>query len=482
MNALTKAIKAETNYTLTENGALTLKSTLSSLADFFGLGAALRSRSESEIINLFEKAFAEDKELAVRCLFYIRDCRGGQGERRVFRTILNWLGKHYPLIVYYNLNSIIEMGRWDDLFCLENTNAWGDALTFIYAEMLSASSKNKTSLLFKWLPSINTSSKETRRLARVLCKRFGMSEREYRLALSRGRANLALVESQMCANEWDRIVYEHVPSKAALNYRKAFSRHDAYRYNSYLQSVMSGTKKINATTLYPYEVVEKYLTQREQDNATLEALWKSLPDYLNGAKENALVVADVSGSMSGRPMAVSISLAMYIAERNKGAFHNQFLTFSSSPELQSIVGATLSDRIRNLSRANWDMNTDLQKTFDLILNSAIKHKVPASDMPRALYIISDMEFDQACGYGNATNFEAIKEKYARSGYELPQLIFWNVNARNNQSPVRFDEKGTCLVSGCSPSILKATLARTTMTSLDVMLDVLNGARYQKIKV
>lgn len=482
MNTLLENLEKETNFTTTENQAKTHKSSLSSLVDFFGLGAALRSRDEQEIISLFSKAFAEDRLLALKALFYIRDVRGGQGERKTFRTILKWLANNYPEVVSQNLEVIAEFGRWDDLLALEGTKCWQETLNIIKNEWTSSLNSHKPSLMFKWLPSINTSSKETRRLAKIICKALQMKEKEYRQSLAKFRSALNVVEKDMCANNWKEINYSSVPSKATLIYKDAFQKHDKERYGQFIADVKKGKVKINASVTYPYEIVERILDHQDQSE-TLDVIWEALPNYLEGNEHEGIVVADVSGSMAGRPMAVSISLALYFAERNKGPFKDYFMTFSENPELVKVEGNNIREKVMNLSQADWQMNTNLVAVFDKILETATKHNVVQSEMPKNIYIVSDMEFDAACEGDveqQQTNFEVIQRKYQEHGYQRPNLIFWNVNSRNNQAPITKDDKGTCMVSGCSPIIFKTLLEGGEITAYDVMIKVLSNERYNCI--
>ena len=278
----------------------------------------------------------------------------------------------------------------------------------------------------------------------------------------------------MTQNEWTGINYSHVPSKAMTLYRKAFSKHDPQGFVAFLKAVEKGETKINASTLYPYDIVDRVLNSRA-DDAVLEAQWKALPDYCDGT--NAIVVADTSGSMSGTPIRVCLSLALYIAERNTGAFNGFFLTFNSNSQLQKVRGNTLRQKLTNLNDADWGGSTNLQSAFDSILNAAVRDSVPPEDMPKKLFIVSDMEFNSACGRG--TNYDVIKAKYRAAGYELPEIIFWNVNARNDQSPITVNDKA-CLVSGYSPSILRAVLSGVQITPTDVMLETLNHERYNRV--
>jgi hypothetical protein len=481
MNTLLQHLEKETNFTETENGALTNKTTFSPLIDFFGLGGSLREKDEQEILNLFSKAYATDSLIALKILFYFRDCRGGQGERKTFRAILKWLGNNYPDTVSVNLEAIPEFGRWDDLFCLEGTKVWEYVVGMLNREFNQMLQQNTKSLACKWFPSINTSSKETRRLAKVLCKCFGVSEKQYRQALSKTRESIKLVERDMCGNKWKEINYSAVPSKASLLYKDAFTRHDEKRYQQFISDVKSGKTKINALVTYPYEIVEKILYKND-NSETLGVIWNSLPNYLEGNSHNGIVVADVSGSMKGRPMAVSISLALYFAERNHGFFANHFITFSERPSLEKVVGNSIQEKVHNLSTSDWGMSTNLQSVFDLILNTAKNNQITQEEMPESIYIVSDMEFNKAISDNSKTNFGVIDQKYEESGYKRPNLIFWNVNARSNQAPITTDDKGTCLVSGCSPVILKTLLQKGEITAEQVMLDTINNERYSVVKL
>jgi hypothetical protein len=478
MNSLIDAIENKQNFTTTENGAVTLKSTLKSTVDFFGLGGALRNNTAEAAIQLFSKAFVEDPLVAMKTLFYFRDIRGGQGERKTFRTIFNWISKEYPEIAIKNLDNVVEFGRWDDLYCTRGTDVWKDNVLPMFKNEFFK--EGTPSLFFKWCASLNTSSKETRTIAEEIRSFLGVCPRTFRKTLSHKRAALDLVERKMCSNNWGDIKYKAVPSKAALNYKGAFEKRDGVRYAQFIADVKSGKTTINAGTLYPYDIVEKCFAN--DNSATLDVLWNSLPNYMEGDTSNGIVVADVSGSMSGRPMAVSISLAMYVSERNNGAFKDCFITFSDNPTLQKVVGNNIREKVRNLQSADWGMSTNLESVFNLILDTAKEHNIPASELPSTLYIVSDMEFNSACGRPSETFFNTIKNKYEKANYECPKLVFWNVNAKNIQSPIKFDERGTCLVSGCSPSILKSLLSGTVTTPEQIMLETINVKRYDSVLV
>ena len=470
----------------TENGAVTLRSTKSDLLDFFSTAGAFRTRSEEDIEMAFSAAFAENKLLALKALFYLRDVRGGQGERRLFRVCIKWLAKNYPEILKKNFDNIPFFGRWDDAFY---DSSMVDMLSAQLCEAAAELSRVDPEpefhmlALAKWLPSENTSSRKTVALAKHIRKLLGVSAKSYRKMLSDARKKLGIVERAMSAQQWSDINFEKVPSRASLLYRKAFHRHDEDRYKDYISKVEKGEAKFNAGVTYPYEIVREYLIKCSGKDSTLEAAWNSLPDYMVEG-ERMLVMADVSGSMNNPnqlPLAVSLSLAMYAAERNKDSvFHNHFMTFSERPELVKIRGETLYQKVQLLQTARWGMNTNLQAAFDLILRTAVDNQLSADKMPTKLVVVSDMEFDD-CG-SSRTNFEAIKQKFANASYEMPTLVFWNVNARNSYSPVEFDQQGVMLVSGCSPTIFKNLMASKTTTPYDLMLEVLEAPRYERVIV
>jgi hypothetical protein len=480
---MNKFIDAIENVTYTENNALTLASSGSKIVDWFFHGAAMRKEAMSSctnerIINMFVKAFEADPTTALRILFYIRDCRGGQGERQVFRNVLYWLADNQHEWLRDNLALIPEYGRWDDLFVLFHTKVHESVFTFIRNrinnDLVNLRYSRPVSLLAKWMPSENTSSKDTRKDALMLIKEFGITPRSYRKMLSQLRKHIDIVESHLSQKTYEGITYQNVPSKASMIYKNAFSKHDNSRYAKYLAKVEDGKLKINTSVLYPYELIER-ISRRE--DKTIELMWKNLPDYVPNIC--GLVVADTSGSMAGRPMSISISLAMYIAERNKNeAWKDVFISFSGKPKFHRITGKNLYERYKSVKLGNV-ANTNIQAVFDLILERANREGVSKEDMPKFILIISDMEFDQACTNNSKTNFEEIKDKYAKYNYPMPSLIFWNVNSRNNQSPVKFDETGTVLLSGCSPTVFKYALG-TAKSPIDTVYNVTNSDRYKNI--
>lgn len=464
-NKLLSGMHKASSYGRTENDASTFIRSGSLLLDFYAQAGAMR-KSPDKALDLFQKAFAEDRQSAVRILFYLRDVRGGQGERSLFRNCLEWLGTTFPGVFSQIIDFVPEYGRWDDVL-FDNPECFA-----LIKKQLEADAKSEMpSLIAKWLPTINASSPTTRAKARAVAKALGMGDKDYRLAIRALRKKIKTVEEQMSGQRWGEIKYSAVPSQAARIYKDAFKKHDETRYSKFIEKATTGEEKINAGTLYPYQI---YKDVQDKYSPTLEALWNQLPDYTRG--KNALVIADVSGSMLGDPIAVSVSLALYFAERNKGIFQNYFVTFSAEPRLQYVVGKTLIEKMASIERSAWDMNTDLEAAFRLILNAAVKNNVPVEEMPETLYIISDMEFDH-CVSG-ATLHEDLKAKYAAAGYKLPNVVFWQVNASGKNLPAQKNEAGVSMVSGFSPVIFKIVVENKTPEQ--VMMDTVNSERYARI--
>lgn len=469
-NKFLNAMFKETSYGETENGAITFIRSGSPVLDFYAQAGAMR-KNPDEALNLFKKAFAEDRLKAVKILFYLRDVRGGQGERTLFRNCLEWLGTDVPEVFEKIVEYVPEYGRWDDMF-FDNDKC----IKLISGQLEKDKNSDKPTLLAKWLPTINASSKTTKAKARFIASKLELTEVNYRKLLRKIRKQIKVVEELMSARKWDEINYSAVPSQASRIYKNAFKEHDEDRYNDFVEKAEKGEVKINAKTLYPYQI---YKSVKSDYSRTLEALWNQLPDYTQG--KNALVVADTSGSMEGDPMSVSVSLALYFAERNKGQFKDYFISFSEQPKLHRIQGETLLDKMNSIELGDV-ANTDLQKVFDLILNTALNNNTPAEEMPETIYIISDMEFDSACDYGSRnTNFEVIKQKYANAGYKIPNIVFWNVDARSGKNlPVQTEERDVALVSGLSPVIFK--MAVENKTPEQVMEDIINSERYSVINL
>lgn len=489
-------IKKEANMTTTENGAAAYESTGSECLDLFATIGALRRESEEDIIIRFVRGYTENPDIAMKLLFFARDVRGGLGERRVFRVILSWLASHEPESAKKNLEYIAEYGRYDDLLSLLGTLCEKAMLAVLKAQLESDMAAMKdggeVSLLAKWLPSVNASNPDTVRNAKKIAKAFGMKESSYRKALSALRAKIHIIENNLREKDYT-FDYEKQPSRAMFKYKKAFIRNDGERYMQFLAKAESGETVLHAANVAPYEMVEPYLSAdmysgksfmrdiTADEKQALNAAWASLLNF--GGEENALAVIDTSGSMyfTGKPIpaAVALSLGLYFAEHNTGCFKNHFIEFSAQPRLIEIKGDTFADRLRYAASFNEIGNTNLEAVFDLILSAAVNNGVPQEELPAKLIIISDMEFDSCVGNASATNFRNAQEKYARHGYKLPQIVFWNTASRNHQQPVTKNEQGVALVSGVTPRIF-SMVAGEILAPYALMMEVLGGDRYAKI--
>ncbi|MGI5895869.1 MAG: DUF2828 family protein [Oscillospiraceae bacterium] len=479
-------LKKEANKTFTENNAVTYASTCSDCLDLFAAIGALRRESDEEIISRFVKAYAEAPDLAMKILFFARDVRGGLGERRVFRVILAWLAANEPASVRKNVEVIAEYGRFDDLLALMGTSCEKDALACIKkqlaADVEALKNDGDVSLLAKWLPSVNASNTETVHNGKRIARALGMDDAAYRKMLVKLRAHIRIIENHLREKDYT-FDYGKQPSRAMFKYRKAFLRNDGERYRAFMDKVSSGEAKLHTGTLTPYDIVTPFFNNyvTEAERSSIDATWNAQKDFTGN--ENALVVVDGSGSMYGGcsplPAAVALSLGIYFAERNTGAFKNHFITFSMNPQLVEIKGRDILEKVRYCHEYNECANTDIQKVFELILSAAVKNKVPQSKLPKTLYIISDMEFDDCAEGAEATNFEYAKSIFAARGYELPRVVFWNVASRNRQQPVTKNEQGVALVSGCTPRIF-SMLQSGTLSPYAYMMGILGSERYRHI--
>ena len=387
MNTFMNGMKEINNFTHTANGALAHKSTNSAVYDMFAFGGAIRAKSMEDKILLFKNAYEENATLAIKCLFYLSDCRGGQGERDFFRVCFNWLAKNHKDAALRNLKFIPEYRRWDDvIYSCVGTPVEKDALSFIRKQLILDLQCKTPSLLAKWMPSENTSSDKTRAMANIVRKFMKMSHKEYRKTLSLLRQRINIVERLMSANQWDKIEFDKIPSKAGLIYKNAFARRDmiAKKYEAFATSKET---KVNASTLYPYEVVQKAHNARTTtDKAMVEKYWENLPDYLNGKPCKMMCVVDTSGSMTWagcnpKPIDVAISLGMYCAERVGGPFKNHYISFSRSPRLVKVEGIDFCDKVNRIYRADLCENTNLAAVFDMMLEIALRPTTKAEDMP-----------------------------------------------------------------------------------------------------
>jgi hypothetical protein len=442
----------------------------------------------------FKEAYKENRDHALRFLMYLRDTRGGLGEREAFRNILINMAKDMPEIALtiFKFMNIPEYGRWDDMIEIGLSNKifystlQHTLKTQFYIDTKNMEKHESISLLAKWMPSISTSSKETQEKARRLASLLGWKHSVYRKNLSNLRRYINVIERQMSENKWDTINYEHVPSKANLIYRKAFMKHDPERRSEYLHQLEEGKAKINAKVMAPYEIVREYRRTRLGEDRTMEQLWKNLPAPKN--QKNILVVRDGSYSMTSgsiknlTPMDIGDSIALYMAQFNTGVYKNKFITFSANPKIVDVSNKpTLSEKLWLLDAYTECSNTNLERVFDLVLTTAVENKVPQEEIPDIL-IISDMEFDNAvtCYWSSySVLLDHISQRWGNIGYKLPRLIFWNVASRTNAIPMRENENGLVLLSGFSTSLADMVLNCTT-DPLKALLDVLYTERYDRV--
>lgn len=473
MTTLFNAVNASA---VTANGAVTNASSLNKNVDLFFLAGASRGK---DITSTFAGALVEDSEVAVRVLEWLRDARGGAGERETFRKLFGYLLRSEPALASRVLVKAPALGRWDDVLISFGTSIEREGL-----RMIAAALNAGDGLCAKWMPRQGAEANKIRSYMKLTPKAY----RKLLVGLSN------TVEQKMCAQEWSEITYSHVPSVAAGRYQKAFLKHDPAGYGVYKEKLVTGEAKINASVAYPYDVIRS-LQHGDKDVAI--AQWNALPNYLEGSDENIMPVVDVSGSMtsvaSGSVTAldVAISLGLYVSERMGGVFKDTFMTFSGSPEMLKLKG-DLAQRYSQMSKSNWQMNTDIGAVFKLILSSAVKHKVDQKEMPTKILILSDMEFDQCVTTGSTggrghyasggsavsvSAMEFIEKEYAAAGYKVPQVVFWNLNGRAGNSPVTYNKVGAALVSGFSPSIVKSVLGGEEMTPISIMLKTVMIEKY-----
>ena len=431
-----------------------------------------RYNDTDEIINKFKKALAEDKTLALANLLYILDIRGGKGERLLFKTIFRYLCQNEKDLALIVLPKISEFGRWDYILEGLDTSIDTEVISLIKAQIENDKNSETPSLLAKWLPSHRTHGVKND-VAKLLIKKLNITEEEYRKTLTALRKKLNLIENNLTKRDYSSIDFEKVPTKAMLKYRESFNRNCNEKYAQYLADVQNGTKKINTSGLFCYEIVRNILLRLPVDASLFDVMWNNQKDFLNGYNKNLMVVADTSGSMQQYdclPLSNAVGLAIYIAERNKGAFKNHFITFSENPKLQEVVGKDILDKVNNVECEV--ANTDIDKVFELLLNTAEKNNSKQDEMPSHLIIISDMEFDQGVYSKQGTNFEGWKKAFEGKGYKLPTIIFWNVAGNTMGVPTTKFENDVAMVSGFATTILEHLLKLEEYNPSIVMLETL----------
>ena len=500
-----EAMESKSNWKLTENGAPARTTTGDNLINLFAVIGAMRERDESDIISMWESAYRENPELAVRMIFYAGDIRGiGLGERRTFRILVKHLANTHPSIMRKNIVNIPYYNRWDSLYELVATPCEHDMWDLVRTQWLEDFGNMKhnkpISLMAKWLASVNASSKKTCMLGHKTARELGLSQAVYRRALSKLRAYLKVVEKSMSAQEWATIEYSAVPSYAMKNYSQAFARHDKDRFSSYKESleqkIADGTisqKDIKSATLFPYDLVRKYIDNDfdywsrrsyigRYDTIT-EAQWKALPDYLD-EEANVIVMADVSGSMYSpnyQPISASLGLALYFASRNKGIYHNKYMTFTDRPSFLTInENASLHDQLVQAWSAGVGYSTNLERAFMYILDTAIENNVKPEDMPKALVVVSDMEIDPFFRGYQLDFLEEMMRRFRNAGYSMPKVLFWNVEGRNSTFHAKYTNPNAVFASGYSASAFTSIIKGINKTAYEVMYDTLMDAQYDRV--
>lgn len=482
------AMRNEGKFTRTENGAVALNTTSDARLDLFSTIGSLRKADDTRVQTLFAEAYRQDPLFATKILFYARDIRGGLGERKTFRTLLRYAAEYHPEAIRPNLDLIGVFGRYDDLYVLIGTPLENDmwaAMKKQFEEDLKNLNEDKAiSLLAKWIKTADASSAETRKIGILTAQKLGYPVYNFKRIVRSMRRKIKVVESLMSAGRWEEIQYSEVPSRAMMIYRKAFMRHDEERFNTFINKAVTGEAKINASTLFPYDIVEKYLYHGEKGKV-LEAQWKALPNYIE-EESNVLIMADTSESMrvngGGRPLASSIGLAIYFAEHNKGAYENMFMVFSAIPKIMTLKGDTIAQKIDSIKRIGWQSeNTDLKAAFDLVLDIAEKNRIPQEEMPKAIVVISDMEIDKS-GNREWSFYDKMAAKFAKHGYVIPNIIFWNVNSRHDVFHADKSRKGVQLASGQSVTVFKQVLQNLGYNPVEAMENTINAERYECITI
>lgn len=495
MEKLNSVLKDRTKST--ENGAVAYETSGKALVDLNFAVSSLRNKSEKEIVRRFIRAFYEDRRLALKWLFFLRDIRGGLGERRTFRIIIRYMAKSFSDTVISLVPVMAEYGRFDDLLCLLDTPAEEKVMSTLkaqlYEDMENLQIGESISLCAKWMPSANASSSESAQAAARLQRFFGLTAKEYRRMLSALRSYLNVTETYMSQNRWSEIDYSAVSSRANLVYRSAFMLHDEKRRAAYLEAARKSNAVMHAGVLMPHEIVAQYTARSGwrmsvgAEDTALETLWQNLTDTVSNAG-NVLCVVDGSGSMlcpvGGGVTALHVSnaLGVYFAERLSGAYKNKFITFSSAPKYVDLSHCrTLKEKLELAFSNSECSNTNIEATFDLILETAVRNRLAQNELPQTVLIISDMEFDCATYRTDTeTLFETIQNKFLRQGYLMPKLVFWNVNSRTNAIPVRENKLGVGLVSGFSVNVCRMVLSNE-LDPYACLKNILDGERYRKVE-
>lgn len=464
---------------VTKNEALTHETTSCPVTDLFFVIGASRNK---DISKMFKAALESDEDLAVRCLAYARDVRAGMGERKTFRDLLKYLEKNRPDLAKQMLSHVPELGRWDDLLVLQS-----DDLKNIAQDMIGKALLDGDGLCAKWMPRQGEKAAELRAA-------LGMTPKQWRKTL----VNLSkTVEQQMCAKEWGKINFNHVPSVAMSRYRKAFFKHDPDRFREWVDDVkkeltrnvktapVKSAPKVNVKAVFPHDILKPAFRRDTDMKDMVQNQWDSLESQMDN--RSIIPIIDVSPSMTSflpgvltSYREVAIGLGLYCASKQEGAFKDVVLPFSGTSKLFKVDSSDVYDAVQVIQSADWKMSTNLQAAFREILQHAILHKVKQEDLPNTLLILSDMEFDRSGA--NQTNFETAKKAFEAHGYSLPRVVFWNLNGRQGNNPVKFDTHGTALISGYSPNVMKSIMEGNIVTPRQIMLNTLMKERYDIITI
>lgn len=459
---------------LTENGAPALATTHASLLDLFG--QLNRTLAPSKLSDLLTACWAESPTRTLQMIAYARDIRHGVGERRLFYYMATWLCVHAPKAYLANLPLFLEQGYYRDLLLL--MTIW-DALgihSTAELKLLVTALKEHTGLAAKWAPS---EGGRFDTYAKACMRALKMPARTYRKFLTAERARLHVLETYLCAQSYDGIDFQGIPSQAMLKYKDAFLRSCnaasvesegrvalKARYVAYLEAVKTGKAKINSSTLMPHQLVA------DASSPTSDALWTDLVAkqraVASGYLAESMAIVDVSGSMGNevasgvRAVDVAVALGLLIAEVSKVA-DRRIITFSAQPAFFTVPNGTLSTKVLATKRMPWGMNTNFHAVFKMLLTTR-------SDVKR-LFVFSDMQFDVA-GRWDQTLHQQIADEFRAAGRSMPEIVYWNLAAKDS-FPVSATQHGVALVSGFSSKLLSLFLGDKPLNPMAIMLDALD---------
>lgn len=497
-NAILDEIKEESAWGKTWNGADALTTTFNYCLDLFGRGGALRNADVTDKIELISNAYDEDPTTALRLLFYVRDVRGGYGERDTFTDMMHWVANNHTKSVEQNLWAFVEYGRAKDLYALIGTKAesamWEWMRNQFFLDKENMENGKSISLLAKWIATPDSKVANTKALGIKTAKKFGYSSKqiaEYKKILRAMRRYLDVPEVKMCAGKWEEIEYSKLGSQCLIKHKKAWKKHDEDRYTTFMTKVDAGEAKINTGAMTPCDIMHQAVHNYSSD---LETMWNSLEDVVSG---NAIVMCDTSGSMtytgygcksSMLPMEVAVAMSVYLSERNKGDLKDMFMTFSNTPKFIKIPCGSLRDKYSYIKSHSIVEDTNLEAAFDLLLDKCVKCGVSVDDMPDAIVVISDMQINCCTDTESVDDdnvkipfYNKMKQRYAQYGYKIPHVVFWNVNASNATFHASMNEDGVSLVSGFSANVYKQVMMNLDKTPMDLLNSIVNSKRYEKIQ-